>query len=196
VRTPDRTVISVPTSEFSNLQLENFAKRDQIRLLTTLGLRYDTTPDQLRSVLAGLRRLLLAHPKVAPEPVRVRLVNFGASSLDVELLAFVQTADFNEFAAVREDLFLRILELLAECGTGFAFPSTTTYLARDGGIDRSRQAAAEAGIRALRAEGKLMFPDFAAEDVRALDDTLDWPPRGSVALARASAASKLESEGR
>ncbi|MBL8863837.1 MAG: mechanosensitive ion channel family protein [Planctomycetes bacterium] len=184
IRTLDRTVISVPNAEFSNLQLENFAKRDRIRLITTLGLRYETSPDQMRHVLAGLRRVLLAHPKVLPEPLRVRLAAFGAYSLDVEVLAYVDTQDINEFIAVREDLFLRFMDVLAASGTGFAFPSSTTYLARDGGLDGARKAAAEAEIARLRDEGRLMFPDYAPEDVRAMDDTLDWPPRGSVAAAR------------
>jgi MscS family membrane protein len=184
IRTLDRTVVSVPNSEFSNLHIENFAKRDRIRLLTTLGLRYETTPDQLRHVMAELRKLLLAHPKVSPDPQRVRFVGFGASSLDVEVFAYIETLDFNEFLAVREDLYLRFLDVIAAAGTGFAFPSTTTYLARDGGLDAKRQKASEERIRALRAEGKLMYPDFPPEEVTALDDTLDWPPKGSVAAAR------------
>jgi MscS family membrane protein len=174
----------VPNSEFSNLQIENFAPRDRVRLLVTLGLRYETTPDQLRHVMAELRKLLLAHPKVLADPARVRFVGFGASSLDVEIFAYVDTASFDEFLAVREDLYLRFLDVVAASGTGFAFPSTTTYLARDAGLDRARQSDAEQRIRALRAEGRLMYPDFAPDEVAALDDTLDWPPKGSVAAAR------------
>jgi len=184
IRTLDRTVVSVPNSEFSTLQLENFAKRDRIRLLTTVGLRYETTPDQLRLVITRLRELLLAHPKVLPDPLRVRLVNFGAYSIDLEMFAYVDTIDFNEFLAVREDLFLRTMDVLTECGTGFAFPSSTTYLARDHGLDQDKRAAAEAEIAGMRSAGKLAFPDHAADGIRELDDTIDWPPRGSVSATR------------
>jgi MscS family membrane protein len=117
IRTLDRTVVSVPNSEFSNLQIENFAPRDRVRLLVTLGLRYETTPDQLRHVMAELRKLLLAHPKVLSDPARVRFVGFGASSLDVEIFAYVDTASFDEFLAVREDLYLRFLDVVAASGT-------------------------------------------------------------------------------
>lgn len=184
IRTLDRTVVSVPNAEFSNLQLENFAKRDRIRLIATLGLRYETTPDQLRHVIAGLREILLAHPKVLPDPLRVRFVGFGAYSLDLEMFAYVDTEDFNEFLAVREDIFLRVMDVVAGSGSGFAFPSNTTYLARDGGLDREKQVAAEAEIQRLRSEGKLVFPSHTPEQVKALDDTLDWPPKGSVAAPR------------
>ncbi|MBL8859236.1 MAG: mechanosensitive ion channel family protein [Planctomycetes bacterium] len=180
IRTLDRTVVSVPNSEFSNIQIENLAPRDRIRLITTLGLRYETTPDQLRHVIAGLRRILLSHPKVLPEPLRVRFVGFGAYSLDIEMFAYVNTQDINEFHAVREDVFLRVMDVVAQSGSGFAFPSNTTYLARDGGLDLERGKAAEAEIARLRAEGKLMYPNFSAAEIAAMDDTLDWPPKGSV----------------
>lgn len=52
LRTLDRTVISVPNSQFPDMQLENYARRDRFLFTTTLGLRYETTPDQLRYVLA------------------------------------------------------------------------------------------------------------------------------------------------
>lgn len=181
IRTLDRTVISVPNAEFSNLQIENFAKRDRIRLITTLGLRYETSPDQLRHVLTELRRLLLAHPKVLPEPQRVRMIGFGASSIDVELFCYVDTTDFDEFLAVREDVFLRILDVVAASGTGFAFPSTTTYLARDGGLDADRKREAEERVAEWRSSGRLMFPSIPADEAARIDDSLDWPPQGSAA---------------
>ncbi len=180
VRTLDRTVVSIPNAEFATLQLENFAKRDRIWLKATLSLRYETTPDQLRYVLVELRRLLYAHPKVHPDPARVRFVGFGPYSLDVELFAYVGTTNFDEFLAVREDLFLRIMDIVAASGTGFAFPSSTTYLRRDGGLDEARSRAAEAQVRQWRERGELCLPEFPPEQIAALGGTLDYPPRGSA----------------
>ncbi len=65
---------------------------------------------------------------------RVRLAGFGASSIDVEVRAYVDTTDIHEFMAVQETLLGRILGLVEAAGTSLAFPSTTTYLSRDGGI--------------------------------------------------------------
>lgn len=179
VRTLDRTVISVPNAEFSTVQIENFAVRDKIRLLTVLNLRYETTPDQLRFLLTRLRELLLAHPKVDPEGLRVRFVAFGQASLDVEVLAYVQSRDFNEFAAIREDIFLRVMDLVAAAGTGFAFPSQTLYLRRDGVPDDEARDRAELQVRDWRARGSLPFPDIPPERATALRGTLDYPPTGS-----------------
>ena len=180
VRTLDRTVVSIPNAEFAQTQLENYAERDRIRLLCMLGLRYETSPDQLRHVLAGLRRLLLAHPKVLPDPARVRFVGFGAYSLDLEVVAYIATSDWNEFLEIREDVFLRMMAVVSESGTGFAFPSQTTYLSRDGGLDPERTRRAEGEVEAWRDESNLPFPRFGEATVSELDGTLDYPPRGSA----------------
>ncbi len=72
VRTLDRTVVTIPNADFSNLQLENFAKRDRMRLFAMIGVRYETTPDQLRYILVEVRKLLYAHERVTADPARIR----------------------------------------------------------------------------------------------------------------------------
>lgn len=184
VRTLDRTVVSIPNAEFAHMQLENFALRDKIRFFTKLGLRYETTADQLRWVLAELKRLLVAHPKIEPDPARIRFIGYGDYSLDLEIFAYVRTPDFNEYLAIQEDLLLRIMDIVDESGTGFAFPSTTTYFARDGGKDRARTEAAEARVRALREAGRLPFPDDAPERIAEIEDSIEYPPKGSALAGR------------
>ena len=183
VRTLDRTVVTIPNAEFAAMKLENFTKRDRIRFHTVLGLRYETTPDQLRHVLVEIRRLLLSHAKVHPDPARVRFVGFGAYSLDVEITSYVSTSDWAEFLAVREDLLLRLMDIVASSGAGFAFPSQTTYIARDDGLDRERVRTAEEQVRAWREGSELPIPDFAEEAKIALDDTMRYPPEGSAAFS-------------
>ena len=138
IRTLDRTLVTIPNADFAQRELENFALRDRMRLYAVLGLRYETTPGQMRYLLEALRQLLRDHPKVSPDPARAQFIAFGASSLDVEVFAYVMTPDFNEFLAIREELYLRIMDLVEEAGTGFAFPSQTLYLTRDRGIDQER----------------------------------------------------------
>ena len=179
VRTLDRTIVTVPNGEFAGLQLENFSRRDRIWLHPTLGLRYETTPDQLRHVLVEIRKMLYAHPKVHPDPARIRFVGFGAYSLDLEIFAYVRATDYGEFLAVQEDVYLRIMDIVAASGTGFAFPSQTTYFARDTGLDPARQRAAEAEVRAWRERRELYLPEFPPGRVAALHATLDYPPAGA-----------------
>ncbi|UCE86073.1 MAG: mechanosensitive ion channel family protein [Deltaproteobacteria bacterium] len=180
VRTLARTLVSVPNSEFASLHLENFAKRDQMWLKAMIGVRYETTPDQLRFLLVGLRRMLIGHPRIAPEPVRARFVEFGAYSLDIEVFCYVETEDWNEFVAIREDVFLRIMDIVEQSGTGFAFPSQTIYRGDDTGLDDEASRAAEAQVQAWREQSALPFPDFPEAEQARLDDTLAYPPEGSA----------------
>jgi MscS family membrane protein len=145
IRTPDRTIVTVPNADFSALHIENFAVRDRMLFTTTIGLRYETTPDQMRWLLRALRQVLLDHPKVDPDPARVRFVKLAQSSLDVEIFAYVLTSDGNEFLEIREEILLRFMDVIAQGGSGFAFPSQTSYNARDTAPDpeRQKQIAAE-----------------------------------------------------
>jgi MscS family membrane protein len=180
IRTLDRSVVSVPNSQFSELQLENLTLRDRIRLHAVLQLRYETTPEQLRYVLAKLHELAVAHPKISNDPpLRVRFMGFGEYSLDVEVFIYVATNDWDEFLAVREDMFLRMMDIIKEAGTSFAIPAQTTYLTRDKQKDTEQVQAAEAEVSTWRSEGKLPFPDLPAERTQKIRDTLEFPPAGS-----------------
>jgi MscS family membrane protein len=116
---------------------------------------------------------------VTPEPSRVRFAGFDKYSLNVEVFAYVGTKDWNEFLAVQEDIYYRMMDVVAASGTGFAFPSQTIYYARDGGLDPEKSAAAVAEVRQWRAAHKLPFPDFDVEFRQTHRDTLDYPPAGS-----------------
>jgi len=179
LRTLDRTLLSIPNSEFASARIENFTARDKIRFAHILSFGYDTSPDQMRYVLTRMREILSAHPKVDPIPCRVRFMRYGAFSLDVELFAFVKTTDFNEYLAVQEDLFLHIYDAVQESGASFAFPSQTLYLGRDPGRDPERTQAAEEHVRAWREAQQLPFPDVAPARITELDDSLPWPPEGA-----------------
>jgi len=180
IRSLDHSIITVPNAEFVNLNIENLTRRHQMLLQTKINFRYETKPDQLRWLLAEIRKLLLQHPMVAPEPARARFAGFGNHSMDIEIFAYIKTNDFSEFFSIREDIFLRLIDIVEESGTAFAFPSTINYLARDSGMDGERASRIEAIMRELRAGQKLPFPEFDKETRAELSDSLDYPPKGSV----------------
>lgn len=180
IRTLNRTLVTIPNSEFSNMKLENYAKRDRMFLNTTLQVRYETTPDQLRYLLAEIRKLFIAHPKVASDPLRVRFSEFGAHSLNIEIFAYLLTNSRPEFTAIREDLFLRIMSLVKQTGAQFAFPSVVHYEAKDTPIDSEKTKIAEATVEQWREQGNLPFPDFAWQEKAEISRTLDYPPDGSA----------------
>jgi len=179
VRTLDRSVVSVPNAQFASLQIENLTRRDRILFEAKLPLRYETTPDQLRWLLVRLRELLYAHPRVEADRARVRFTGFGPSSLRVEIFAYIPTTDYEDYLAVREDLYLRIMDIVAAAGTALAMPSQVNYSGAEGlEPERARTAAAE--VQRWREAGQLPLPEFPPERVKALGGTLDYPPTGSA----------------
>ena len=188
IRTLDRTLVCVPNAELSTVRIENYGVRDKMRLYSVLQVGYDTSPDQMRYLLVELRSMLYAHPKTLPDPCRVRFINLGAHSLDIEIFVFIETADWNEFTGIREDIYLRILDIVAESGAFFAYPSQTLYLGRDGGRDPERTASAEAVVGQWRAEGTLPIPEFPESRISEIAGTLDYPAPGSTLSNRAATA--------
>jgi MscS family membrane protein len=180
IRANDRTLISIPNSALADMQLINWAKCDRMLITTTIGLRYETENDQLRHVLVKFREMLHAHPKIDSESVRVRFADFGQSSLDIGIRIYALTRDFNEYYAIREDVLLRMSEIVKKSGSGFAFPSQTLYLGRDDGLDVERGETAVKEVDSWRKAGKLPFPRLTADRIEQLKGTLDYPPRGSV----------------
>jgi MscS family membrane protein len=117
IRTLDRTVVAVPNGQLAAMSLENFTKRDRIRFHHTVGLPRQTTADQLRSVLAQIRRLLDAHPGVESTSARIRLIKVSASSLDVEIFAYVLETDQAAFLAIQEQLLLGVMDIIETLST-------------------------------------------------------------------------------
>jgi MscS family membrane protein len=179
IRTLDRTLVTIPNAEFSAMHIETFAVRDRMRFFSMIGLRYETTPDQLRHVLVEVRKLLYSHERVTRDPARIRFVGYGAYSLDLELFAYVDTSDWNEFLGIREDLLLRIMDIVAASGTGFAFPSQTLYLGRDEAPSEERGRQIAEVVADWRRRRELFLPDFPAERIAELENTLKFPPEGS-----------------
>jgi MscS family membrane protein len=179
IRGIDHTVTTIPNAEFSKMHIVNFTRRKCMLLLTVLGLRYETTDDQLRYVLAGLRDMLLAHPRIPNEEPEVRFKGFGESGLLVQIRVDVDTSDRAEFRAIREDVFLRAMKIIKDAGTGFAFPSRTVYHSRDNGLDQVLSREAEAQVRAWASAHQLPFPRFSGEYRKKVRNTLDYPPEGS-----------------
>jgi MscS family membrane protein len=144
VRTLDRTVVSVSNAQASQTSIENYTMRDKFWFHHIFGLRYDTSAGQMRQVLTEIGRMLRTHSKVEHESARIRLIEFGRSSLDVEVFAYVLVNDYAPFLEAQEDLLLRIMDIVAASGTHLALPSQISYL-RDGQFrpERIDQQASE-----------------------------------------------------
>ena len=124
--------------------------------------------------------MLYEHPKVESLSARIRFIGFGNSSLDLEVFAYVLETEYAAFLHVQEDLLLRIIDIIEASGSGFAFPSQTTYLAGDVGLDAAKRGKAIETVRQWREEGKLPFPDFSPETISEIENKTEYPPPGSA----------------
>jgi MscS family membrane protein len=133
VRTLDRTLVSIPNGKLADMRIEDFAARDRIRLTCTVGVVYGTTQAQIERILAGMEKVLRDHPRIWPDTVVVRFAGFGASSLDIEVMAWFLTTDFNEFRECRQAALLGFMRVVEEEGSSFAFPTRTVHLVTEPG---------------------------------------------------------------
>ncbi|MDQ1345529.1 MAG: MscS family rane protein [Pseudomonadota bacterium] len=128
LRTVNRTVVYVPNGTLATMEVENLSRRDKFLFQHVVGLRYETTLEQVGRVQAEIRAMLAGDARIEQDTHRVRLVRFGSYSLDIDVFAYVKAADFPGFLAVQEELLTRIMGTVNSAGTGLAFPSQTMYV--------------------------------------------------------------------
>lgn len=127
VRTLDRTVVSVSNAQVAQTSIENYTMRDKFWLHHIFGLRYDTSAEQMRHILTEISKMLSTHPKLESDSARIRFVEFGRSSLDVEVFAYVLESDYVLFLNAQEDVLLRVMDIITASGTGLAVPVQLNY---------------------------------------------------------------------
>jgi len=128
IRTLDRTVVSIPNADFAKLHLENLADRDRVLLRENLRLSLETPREKLQHLVSELKSMLAAHGRLAEEPLRVRFMGIGEYFLEVELYAYAMTDSWPEFLEIREDILLKILEIVEKSGTQLTLPAATRYV--------------------------------------------------------------------
>jgi len=127
LRTLERTVVHIPNAKFSTDIIENLTQRDKILYRARLRLSLHTTPSQMKEVLEKLRDYISRNEVIDEEASRVRFLDFGEYAQEIELYAYVRTVDFVEYLGHREDINLRIGEILEAAGTELVVPANKTY---------------------------------------------------------------------
>jgi MscS family membrane protein len=128
LRTLDRSVVHVPNAKFSTDIIENLTQRDKILYRTRLRLSLDTTAKQMQDVLNGIRELIVKHEMIDEQTSRVRFLEFGEYAQEIELYVYIKTTDFIEYLEHREDINLRVSEIIESCNTRLAVPTRITQL--------------------------------------------------------------------
>lgn len=192
LRTGERTVVTIPNGDLSASRIENFAHRDRFLFDPVFEFRPETTPDQIRFLLVELRAILYSHPKVNPEPAKVRFTTITTNSVKFETYAYVEAPDFDTFQEIQEDLLLRMMDVVKQSGTTFATPVQTIYFTRDKGLPDEKLTEVSAKIKEWRDAEQLQVPKFDPDKVQELKDSINYPDEGTSAARRIKEAKEQE----
>lgn len=125
IRTTDNVAVTIENSKVCSEYIQNCNQRSSRLWQFTLGLTYDTSREQLRQICQDLTALLKAQPSVRPDTVTVTVDKFNDYSIDILVRLYVTTLPYGDFLQEKSRLNLEIMQMVADAGCGFAFPTTT-----------------------------------------------------------------------
>ncbi|HEY3402293.1 MAG TPA: mechanosensitive ion channel family protein [Ohtaekwangia sp.] len=116
----------VSNSDLTKSRLHNFKRMDRRRIIFTFGVTYQTKADKLREIPGLVKQFIEAHPKVTFD--RAHFSSYGASSLNFEVVYFVESAEYNDYMDIQQSVNLKIFEEFEKRGIQFAYPTQTIFL--------------------------------------------------------------------
>src|SRR5208282_1024954 len=134
LRTLDQNLLVVPNGLLAQMQFENMKSRPKLLIDQNFSLRIETQVEQLRYVLDRVQSMLNEHPSIESGTSRIRVNDFAGAAFELELFAYAKTGDWMQFTAIRQDVILKIAEIVEAAGTQFAGPTQLTYLAGDAAL--------------------------------------------------------------
>ena len=161
LRTLDQNLSIVPNGLLAQMQFQNMARRSKLLINQTFLLRIETQAEQLRFVLDRVQNMLDQDPAIERETCRVRVMSFAGAAFQLELFAYGKTGDYAQFTKIRQDVILKIAEIVEASGTGFAPPTQLTYLSRDKGVDAKRGNDSVRRVTEPRTSDVFRFPGEA-----------------------------------
>jgi MscS family membrane protein len=158
LRSLDQNLLVVPNGMLAQMQFENMKSRSKVLINQSFLLRIETQVEQLRYVLDRVQSMLNEHPRIEFGTSRVRVANFAGAAFELELFAYGKTGDWAEFTAIRQDVILKIAEIVEAAGTRFAAPTRLTYQSTDAGIDTEKANRIVHRVTELRARDSFRLP--------------------------------------
>ncbi len=129
IRTFDKRPLYVPNSVFTSVAVENPSRMTNRRIYETIGIRYDDV-DRMGVIVEEVKSMLRAHPEIDQQQTMIVNFNtFGPSSLDFFVYTFTRTTAWVHYHEVKQDVLLRIHDIIAAHGAEIAFPTSTVHLA-------------------------------------------------------------------
>lgn len=131
IRTFDKRPLYVPNSVFANIAVENPSRMTNRRINETFGIRYADV-SKAGVITADVESMLRQHPDIdASQTLMVNVVSFAPSSIDFFIYTFTKTTVWTEFHTIKQDVLLKIEEIISKHDAELAFP-TSTILIPDG----------------------------------------------------------------
>ena len=127
IKTFDKSVVTVPNKKMIDAELDNLGLRPVRRVKFHIGLTYDTSTEQIKNIVSDIQEMINSHEKTNEEG-KVRFQEFGASSLDIMVLYYVNSPKWEDLIDVKEDVNYKIMDIVKKHKSDFAFPSTSVYL--------------------------------------------------------------------
>ncbi len=131
IRTLSKTLASLPNKTVASTKIDNFAEMTKRKVKQTIGVTYDTNADQMEQAVTEIKKLILDNDNVDKNFILVRFTDFGDSSLNISIIYFTNTIEYDGYLAVKEKINLDIMRKLVELGLSMAFPSRTVYIVND-----------------------------------------------------------------
>ena len=129
IRSFEKSLITVPNQIVSNSHIENFSRRGIRRIKLSIGVTYKTSGDQLHTIVSEIEYMLRNHIDVSSkDTIIVNFDSFGDSSLNIFIYAFANTANWDRYMSIKQDVYLQIMKIVEDNKAGFAFPSTSLYI--------------------------------------------------------------------
>ena len=130
ILTFDKSIVTVPNKNVINTELDNLGVRPVRRVKFNIGLTYDTTIEQIKNIVNDIQKLVDDHP-MTNEDGRVRFLSFGASSLDIMVLYYVNSPEWENLIDTQQKINYSIIEIVNKHNSEFAFPSTSVYIEKN-----------------------------------------------------------------
>ncbi|WP_083700428.1 mechanosensitive ion channel family protein [Shewanella sp. UCD-KL12] len=175
IRTLERSLITIPNSEFANMEVDNLERRDKRRMEHVFRFRAELSQDQLRLLLVNTRRVLLQHPMLEEDPVRVRFMGVGEFAFLINVVCYIKCRDNEEFMAVQEDVLFMVMRQVELVGAQLAFSNQYQFAGKLAAIDEQDKQKAKETVQNWHDNHNFPFPDFSAEYRYEIKDTIMYP---------------------
>ena len=128
IRTFERRPMYIPNSLVSDSMIENPGRMYNRRIKEDIGLRYDDLP-KIPQVILTIEEMLKSHPGIDQEQtLMVHFVGFAEHSLIINIYTFTKTTNWKEYRTVQQDVFMKVANIIADCGTEIAYPTRTIQI--------------------------------------------------------------------